>query len=91
MLMKEQGKDPTNGFVDYIDRNSAQQRGLINTGSNDVYVGVDNTNQAPNGRASVRLESKQRFTRGLFILDLQHMPGGCGTWPALYVPSLLCW
>src|SRR5690554_4370821 len=54
VLMEEQGKDPTNGFVDYIDRNSAQQRGLINTGSNDVYVGVDNTNQAPNGRASVR-------------------------------------
>lgn len=34
------------------------------------------------GRDSIRLESKVTYTRGLFIMDLDHMPTGCGTWPA---------
>lgn len=79
------GADPTNGFVKFIDQASAQSQGIIKTNANDVYVGVDFKNAAPNGRQSVRLESKTRFQRGLFILDLAHMPTGCGTWPALSV------
>lgn len=76
------GADPTNGFVKFIDQNSATSQGLIRTNANNVYVGVDYTNSAPNGRQSLRLESKSRYQHGLFILDLAHMPVGCGTWPA---------
>jgi beta-glucanase (GH16 family) len=32
----------------------------------------------------VRLESKDLYTTGLFILDLEHMPHGCGVWPAFW-------
>ncbi|KAI5812390.1 beta-1,3-1,4-glucanase [Pyronema omphalodes] len=78
------GGDPTNGFVRYVDRGTAQSQGLIKQQNGKIYIGVDSTNKAPNGRASVRMESKQRYTRGLFILDLAHMPWGCGTWPAFW-------
>ncbi|KAH8152347.1 uncharacterized protein LAJ45_03774 [Morchella importuna] len=79
------GADPTNGFVKYIDQASAQSQGIIKTNTDNVYVGVDYTNSAPNGRNSVRLESKARFQRGLIVLDLAHMPGSiCGTWPAFW-------
>ncbi|KAI5777677.1 concanavalin A-like lectin/glucanase domain-containing protein [Geopyxis carbonaria] len=77
------GADPTNGFVQYIGRDSAVNQGIISQG-NTAYIGVDKTNVANNGRQSVRLESKARYTRGLYVLDLAHMPTGCGTWPAFW-------
>lgn len=37
------------------------------------------------GRESVRLEGKKEYNKGLFVLDIKHMPGGiCGTWPAFW-------
>ncbi|TID12801.1 putative glycosidase C21B10.07 [Venturia nashicola] len=36
------------------------------------------------GRPSVKLFSTQTYTRGLFVFDVQHMPVGCGVWPALW-------
>jgi len=41
------------------------------------------------GRDSVRIESKKSFNGGLFLIDLEHLPTGCGTWPAYwtYGPS----
>ena len=78
--------DPTHGFVNYVDQATAQSSGLASTSSNGVYMGVDYTNQAPDGRSSVRLTSNKSYNSGsLVILDLQHMPGGvCGTWPAFW-------
>ncbi|RYY77614.1 glycosyl hydrolase family protein [archaeon] len=52
-----------------------------------IYSGVDYTNivsQYSRGRDSIRLESTNTFTKGLFILDLDHMPHGCGSWPAFW-------
>ncbi|OCK80932.1 glycoside hydrolase family 16 protein [Lepidopterella palustris CBS 459.81] len=76
--------DPTNGFVSYVDQSTAQSRGLIST-SSGIYMGVDHTNVTPNGRPSVRLTSKKSYNAGLVILDLAHMPAGCGTWPAFWM------
>jgi beta-glucanase (GH16 family) len=36
------------------------------------------------GRRSVRLESNAKFNSGLFIICLDHMPVGKGTWPAFW-------
>ena len=82
-----QGHDPTNGFVNYVDQGTAQSDGLINT-NGPVYIGVDSTNQASSGRKSVRLTSKKAYNHMLVVLDINNMPTGCGTWPALYVPPL---
>lgn len=78
------GNDPTNGYVNYVDYNTAQSSGLYKVENNQVYIGVDYTNAASGrGRNSVRIESKASYQHGLIILDLAHMPGSvCGTWPA---------
>jgi hypothetical protein len=37
----------------------------------------------------VRIVSKKNWTHGLFIADIEHMPGGiCGTWPACELATL---
>ncbi|EXJ88600.1 endo-1,3(4)-beta-glucanase [Capronia coronata CBS 617.96] len=78
--------DPTNGYVTYVDENTAQNGGMISTTNGSIYMGVDYTNVATgSGRNSVRLTSKKSYTHGLIVLDLSHMPGGvCGTWPAFW-------
>lgn len=37
------------------------------------------------GRASVRIESQKTWNEGIFAIDLDHMPTGCGTWPAFWM------
>jgi hypothetical protein len=80
-----QDTDPTAGYVDYVDENTAENAGLIYASGNATYVGVDSSNVASgSGRQSVRLTSTASYTHGLFVLDLAHMPGSvCGSWPAL--------
>ncbi|RMZ92433.1 hypothetical protein DV736_g343, partial [Chaetothyriales sp. CBS 134916] len=79
--------DPTNGYVNYVSQSQAESQGLFATKNNAVYIGVDSTNVASGrGRNSVRISSNNVYTHGLFILDLEHMPGGeCGTWPAFWI------
>ena len=77
--------DPTHGSVSYLSRESSEKAGLVSCSANNVKIRVDSSNVALNGRPSVRIESKQTYTQGLIILDLDHMPGGiCGTWPAFW-------
>jgi hypothetical protein len=90
----QQGQDPTGGFVEYVPFETAAGSGLIGNNSGMVYVGVDSNNVYPldsPGRPSVRLESKQTFTEGLFVLDLTHIPTGCGIWPAFWTVGLGDW
>lgn len=78
--------DPTNGFVTYEPQSVAQSSGLIESSSGNVKLLVDSTNVTPNGRPSVRLTSTASWDEGLFIADIEHMPGGvCGTWPAMWL------
>lgn len=67
----------------YIDEDTARQSNLINGSSTSVVqFGVDVTNKTPEGRPSIRIESKKQYGSGLIVLDIAHMPFGCGTWPA---------
>ncbi len=36
------------------------------------------------GRDSVRIESFSAYDQSVFILDVEHMPAGCATWPAFW-------
>jgi hypothetical protein len=36
------------------------------------------------GRDSIRISSKRAFDESVVIIDLEHMPHGCGTWPAFW-------
>ena len=82
-----QGPDPTHGFVNYVDQGTAWNEGLIGTENGQIRMSVDSRNRADDkGRKSVRLTSQKAYNRGLFIIDLQHMPGAaCGSWPAFWV------
>ncbi len=77
------GADPTQGFVEFVNEATAKSTGLISANSTGAAQwGVDHTNKCPNGRPSIRLESKKTYSSGLIVLDVAHMPFGCGTWPA---------
>ena len=71
--------------MNYIDSTTAESSGLFSANGSQVYMGTDSTNVATGrGRDSLRLSSKKVYNHGLIILDLEHMPYGCGTWPAFW-------
>jgi len=78
--------DPTHGYVNYVDRGTAEHLGLFKKENNKIYMAADHTTVASGrGRNSVRITSKNAYTHGLIILDLEHMPDGqCGSWPAFW-------
>lgn len=80
--------DPTHGHVEYVDSATAVREGLARSMPDMAYVGVDMTTPATNAslkRRSVRLHSKATYNGGLFIIDVEHMPRGCGSWPAFWM------
>ena len=82
--------DPTGGHVQFQSQSeafSANLAGLNYYANNSIYLGVDYTKPAPNGREALRVASKKTYNVGtLIVLDLAHMPGGiCGVWPAFWL------
>lgn len=54
-----------------------------------IYMSTSPTAEGP--RDSIRLEGLKRFNRGLFIIDIRHMPAGCGSWPAFWLTDEANW
>lgn len=78
-------QDPTNGFVQYQNRDSARAMGLINQTATNINMCVDSINKTPKGRPAVRITSKKSYSSGLVVIDVAHMPGGiCATWPSFW-------
>ncbi|KAJ5369695.1 endo-1-3(4)-beta-glucanase [Penicillium cataractarum] len=83
------GSDPTNGFVTYLDKTSAESAGLVKVNDDgSFYIGVDHNttlSTTDQGRDSVRIGSKKYYDHSLVIADISHMPGSiCGSWPAFW-------
>jgi hypothetical protein len=89
--------DPTHGYVDYVNQDTARSMGLIKYENEKVYIGVDSTNivqWGERGRKSIRLSSKLVLNgNNLVVIDLEHMPTtagnaglpkGCSVWPAFW-------
>ncbi|CAE6490583.1 unnamed protein product [Rhizoctonia solani] len=79
--------DPTNGMVEYVDRETAfRERLAYVTPDNKIVMKVDNTTvlQAGQHRKSVRIQSKKRYNGGLFIIDIERAPHACSAWPAFW-------
>ncbi|GAA5861811.1 hypothetical protein JCM3774_001310 [Rhodotorula dairenensis] len=77
--------DPTEGQVDYVSREEAEQAGLISADANSAIMRVDNVSQLGPGekRKSVRIESSEPAEiDSLILADIIRMPWGCATWPA---------
>ena len=78
--------DPSNGHVQYVNETVATSNGYAKLGEQGGLILKPETNVAfPEGGpgiSSVRIVSDNTYNHGLFILDLNHIPTGCGTWPA---------
>jgi len=86
--------DPTHGYVTYVNKKDAQEMGLAYIKPDGSFrmkvddqtiltqtTGYSGVNGV--GRASVRIEGQDTWTKGLWVADFSHMPGStCGTWPA---------
>jgi hypothetical protein len=57
----------------------------------ETFVVISSSPTPEGPRNSIRLEGRRRFNRGLFIIDLRHMPAGCGTWPAFWLTDEANW
>jgi hypothetical protein len=84
--------DPTAGFVKYQTMLNANATGLAGFASSDqwsdqVYLGVDASSVAQDGRPSVRIQSNDVFNSStLLIADIRHHPGSiCGVWSAFWL------
>lgn len=79
--------DPTNGPVNYLTQQQAQEKGLAYVDKDGVAVlAVDSKSPVAEGgkRDSIRISSPQTYNTGLFIADFVKMPTGCGVWPAYW-------
>lgn len=81
-------KDPSvfGGHNDQIDDPKIAKKKKDDGKEPFVYMATSPTKEGP--RNSIRLEGLRRFNRGLFILDVRHMPAGCATWPAFWLTDV---
>ncbi|KAK0208339.1 glycoside hydrolase family 16 protein [Desarmillaria ectypa] len=88
------GDDPTHGTVNYVNSSEAFSKGLAYVRDDGIVVMKgDNTTWLDNGvyRDSVRISSYAQYNTGLFILDLNQAPWGCGVWPAFWTLGSGTW
>jgi len=79
------GPDPTHGYVYYASQAESNAWGYTYVSNGVVYIRSDSSSvSSGSGRGSVRLTSSRIYNHALFIIDVAHMPTGCGNWPAIW-------
>lgn len=76
--------DPTYGYVLYQNEADAKYNNLTGIANGKYFMRVDTTPVQSEGRRSIRLESKQTFQDGVYVLNVSHVPTGCAAWPAFW-------
>lgn len=76
--------DPTHGSVNFISASEALADGLVRFNNGQIFMSADLKSEGT-PRRSVRVFSKATFTKGVMVINLEHMPTGCGTWPAFWM------
>ncbi|KAG8691173.1 hypothetical protein FRC11_006148 [Ceratobasidium sp. 423] len=83
--------DPTHGRVNYVDQNTAINQNLTYANGNTFILRADyktTLSASGPGRNSVRIQSRKQWRTHVEIMDVRHMPQGCGSttntvnWPA---------
>lgn len=70
------------GSATYVNQSVAVAQGVLADVGGAVWMG---TKIVANERISVRLNSRRRYTGGVWVFDVAHVPIGCGAWPALWM------
>ncbi|CAE6479939.1 unnamed protein product [Rhizoctonia solani] len=79
--------DPARGRVNYVDQDYAKRNNLTYASESKFVMRADsvhNVISGSRGRDSIRITSKQHYEDSVIVLDLTHMPTGCGTWPEFW-------
>jgi hypothetical protein len=89
------------GYNTYVSRQRAEQLNIMSIEEDDdgvEYVVMKSAlgtgprdDHGNRFRESIRLEGKTRFDKGLIVLDVRHMPSGCGVWPAFWTTDEEKW
>jgi len=86
----ESENDPTHGRVNYLTLDQAKAKNLTYATKDKFFMFPDSKNvvsPGARGRDSNRISSKWAFDESVIIIDLEHMPHGCATWPAYWTLS----
>lgn len=71
------------GVANYVDESTAWNDKLVAVKHNKAHIRVSQEGNGPT-RDSVKLVSKQQYTEGLYVFDVERMPQVCGAWPAIW-------
>ncbi|CAG7853791.1 Probable glycosidase C21B10.07 [Serendipita indica DSM 11827] len=87
--------DPTHGRVEYVDDRTARQLNLSYATEDHFIMRADHSTRLDSwstGRKSVRILSNDAYSHGtVLVADIEHMPTGCGTWPAFWTVGDTNW
>ncbi|KAF7297132.1 Glycoside hydrolase family 16 protein [Mycena indigotica] len=87
--------DPTHGRVKYVNMATAQAQNLTFASANKFVLRADAkttlSDSGSVGRSSVRIRTNAAYTTHAAVFDIQHMPQGCGTWPAIWETDEARW
>lgn len=76
--------DTTHGDAWYTSREDCFNEKLCQIVDGKVQLSVNTSDVQPK-RHSHKIVSKKSFKKGVHIIDVEHMPTGCSTWPALWM------
>ncbi|KAG9076025.1 hypothetical protein FRC06_009755, partial [Ceratobasidium sp. 370] len=86
--------DPTHGRVNYVNQATAQSLNLTYASGNTFIMRADYKTKLSSsgpGRNSVRIQSKKQYSTHVEVMDVRHMPQGCGSWPAYWTTNTANW
>jgi len=82
--------DPTHGRVNYVSQTDAVNKNLSYVENGQFIMRADDVSivdPAARGRSSVRIHTQKAYDDSIIVLDIEHMPAGCATWPAFWTLS----
>nr|GAT50274.1 glycoside hydrolase family 16 protein [Mycena chlorophos] len=87
--------DPTDGRVNYVSEATAKADNLTFASANTFILRADYktviSDSSSTGRNSVRIRTNAAYTTHAAVFDVEHMPQGCGTWPAIWETNESNW
>ncbi|GAA5918817.1 hypothetical protein JCM6882_006358 [Rhodosporidiobolus microsporus] len=71
------------GLAHYVDESTAWSEELVAVKHGKVHIRVSPKNSGGQIN-SVKLTTKEQYSEGLYIWDVERMPQVCGAWPAIW-------
>ncbi|GAA5827999.1 hypothetical protein JCM11251_005684 [Rhodosporidiobolus azoricus] len=71
------------GLAQYVDSATAWAEDLVDVKNGKAHIRVSPKNSGGQIK-SVKLTTKEQYSEGLYIWDVERMPQVCGAWPAIW-------